>query len=173
MDIFYKFLKWAEERDWIIQERHEELPNTFADFDGKLGVYESIIKKYGKIMNSKKNTWFVLNQSEIVEYDLNYEWDYCRNICVSAYDEEKEDEKEQIIHWWSEDFPFMMSTGRDFEVYFINTVDGSIEYGFEPSFEETIKIADSIDDFFLKILNNEIAYYNDCFYDCSLDDLLE
>lgn len=184
MSYFDKFIETIKNNGWIIEEANEkiELPEVYR---GRIGEFEDIVKKYKDITNPDNTIWFVigdylkcddmiglkyrilagskddmgtgLTAEKIIENGggMPYVWDAFKNISIGA--SEDNEHTKRIIKWWDNHFPFIMSCtyGYD-EFYAINLDDGSIEYGSEPMFEETEKIADSLEDFFKMSLSGDI-----------------
>lgn len=91
----------------------------------------------------------ILNSSEA----MPYLWDTFKNISIGASMDNGKTERA----WWDKHLPFIMSSKNGYdEFYVINTEDGSIEHGEEPSYEDTKIVANSLDDFWKKIIDGEI-----------------
>lgn len=104
------------------------------------------MQKYKLIINPQERIWFVTGDSLENETpgSEGFQWDTFKNICIEA----SEDGGKTETAWWDKRFPFILSIDYgDYEFFAINTDDGSIEYGIEPLFDETEKVADSLDEF--------------------------
>ena len=77
----------------------------------------------------------------------------CRNVFVVYY------------NWWDNHCPLLYSVIECYEFYTINLRDGSVEYSCEPIFEESEKVADSLDDFFCKVINGDIYFGFQSYFD--------
>lgn len=185
MHYFDKFLETAKNKGWVIEEAVEK--NVFPQvYRGHIDEFEEITEKYRLISDPDYTTWFVIGEhlkcddmialkykilggyeddmgtgltaDKIIENatGLPYLWDTFKNISIGA----SMDNGETETKWWDKHFPFIMSSkyGYD-EFYAINTDDGSIEYGTEPMYEETDKVADTLEEFFQKVLCNDIELF--------------
>ncbi len=155
METFDNFIAWALNKDWQIIENDRSICKPPQVYTGKIGVFESIIKKYKRFANPKLTTWLVLSEC-IDNTDPNsFSWDEFKKISLGSCVDESD--RQRTLKWWDGHFPIIMSVENGFyEYYSINTETGGIGYSFEPFFEEEEIIAETLDDFFNKIINEEI-----------------
>lgn len=158
MSAFESFMQFIKEKGWIIEEadgKGHMLPEVYK---GKTGYYEEIADKYSVIMNVEENVWFTVGEDLEDEESYDEEsrpirWNTFMNMSISTSEDGGKTERE----WWDKRFPFLLSVKYgEYEFFAVNTDDGSVEYGFEPLFEETEKVADSLDDFFNKAVSGEM-----------------
>lgn len=171
MNSFEKFLRFVKEKGWTIEKadgKGHMLPEVYR---GKTGYFEEIADKYSNIINSYENVWFSVGDTlEDEKENDTFRWDTFKNISLLSTEDGGKTERE----WWDRHFPFLLSVrSGEYEFFAINTDDGSVEYGFEPMFEETEKVADSLDDFFEKAVSGELdALLMDIFF-LNDDELVE
>lgn len=87
--------------------------------------------------------------------DLPILWDTFKLISLDVAEPDKE-EMETVEKWWDKHFPFLIYTGWEYEFYAVDVENGTVVNGFEPEFEDTEKVADSLNDFFEKIVSGDI-----------------
>lgn len=158
LSTFENFMQFIKEKGWIIEEadgKGHMLPEVYR---GKTGYFEEIADKYSVIMNAEENVWFTVGETledeKSFEDEGPFRWNTFMNMCINTSDDGGKTERE----WWDKRFPFLLSVKYgEYEFFAVNTDDGSVEYGFEPLFEETEKVADSLDDFFNKAVSGEIG----------------
>ncbi len=154
MKNFDKFLDWARDNDWIIEEAEEsyKMPPGFA---GKIPQWESTAVGYNIISNREETVFLVVGESLQCEEteSQTFRWDTFKNISLEA---SEGDEREAVTEWWKYHFPVLMIVSGEYEFYAADIRDGSVVNGAEPMFEETTKTADSIDEFFEMITKGEI-----------------
>lgn len=183
MSLYEQVINKLANEGWIIKMNSENIIPIPEIYSGNTFGFEEIAKKYQLISNQDYTTWFVtgehlkcdeiiglkyrilggstddmgtgltitqiLNSSET----MPYLWDTFKNISIGASMDNGKTERA----WWDKHLPFIMSSKNGYdEFYVINTEDGSIEHGEEPSYEDTEIVANSLDDFWKKIIDGEI-----------------
>lgn len=155
MDMFYEFLDRAKRSGWNIEESGEQVCHIPAVYEGRLGEFEDIIKKFRAISNPRSTAWFVVAECINNTDDNKFSWNEFMKISMESCMDE--DGKNAVEDWWSCHFPIVMSVGDGFyECYTLDTNEGKICYSSEPFFEEEEVIAESLDEFLGKITDGSI-----------------
>ena len=152
------FLKYAEKNGWILEKNGSGKYHLPEIYHKKIGDFEKIISEYKCIRNKDNTTFFVLGETlcDETETSQGFSWDTFKKISLGACD--GENEVNEVKQWWDSHFPVVMSVACGYEFYSLNTLNGSVEWSCEPMFEEAVKAADSLDDFFEKIANGTIEF---------------
>ena len=183
MNLFEQVIKEFTDNGWIIELSKDHTAKVPKIYEGKLYGFEDIVRKYQVVSNRDYTTWFVVGHHLIsddmvaLKYrilggsaddmgtgltakeilgsleDLPYLWDTFKNMSIGASENQGENETK----WWDRHFPFIMSTKNGYdEFYVINVDNGSIEHGEEPLYEEVESVAESLDDFWKKVIKHQI-----------------
>lgn len=156
MKAFENFLEWALSNNWQIVENDSSEYKPPSVYREKIGYFEDIIKKYKRISNAKSTIWLVVSECIYNTDPESFSWDEFKKISLSGCIDE--DGKKSVVQWWDRHFPIIMSVENGaYEYYAIETISKKIGFSFEPFFEEEEIVAESLDDFFNKIIREEIV----------------
>jgi len=156
-----EFINWAKDNGWNITlrsetelklcdsivSRYKEIPLGFIEF----------LKNIKQCISPSEKTWFICESEYNNDSDIAFKWNEFELISLRAAEDDKEWESE-IISWWDNHLPIVMSVNEGYSFYAIDLSDnlGAIVKGFEPEFEEVEKIANNIEDFLELLYNNSI-----------------
>jgi len=157
-----KFIVWAKENGWDIAEksefhlnlnsslvsRYQEIPNEYLNF---LSVVE-------KCITPNENTWFICEDEFNNSSDSAFKWNEYELLSLEAAMDDPI-WKSEITTWWDNHLPIVMSVDGGYSFYAIDLTNdrGAIVRGYEPEFEETEKVASTLDEFFEFIMSKSIA----------------
>ncbi len=137
------------EIDLLADGRFVNAPSELAEFIGQFSLCAS-----------KDDTiWFLSINDYLEETDSDFSWDeFEQQSLDSAVDEDVE----EIEKFWNSNLPFLMAVKNGYgyaAVVLDGENKGSVVLGNEPEFEDTVTIANSINEFFdiyISVLKNEI-----------------
>lgn len=123
----------------MVKERISKTPKSFLDF----------VEYFDLLANAEDNIWFIsLKDYFKPNNGEGFAWNEFELQSLEYSDEE---EKKGVIEFWNNHLPFMMSVKSDYS-YVAIVLDGEnkghIVTGSEPEYEDTVVLADSLDEFF-------------------------
>ena len=85
MKNFDKFLDWARDNNWIIEEAEADY-ETPPEFAGKIPEWEDIARHYKNIAGSDETVFLVVGESLRCEETegQSFRWDTFKNISLEA-----------------------------------------------------------------------------------------
>ncbi len=155
-----EFLTYMKEQGWvvelnekrehclpqIIRERYISVPQQWLDF----------ISAVKSLINDDDTTWFLCGDDFDLLKEHSFRWNEWEIISLESAESDTEWESE-IREFWNIHLPITMSVKSGYSYYAISMNDGSIVHGSEPEFEECKIVANSFEDFLLKIMKCEIS----------------
>lgn len=150
------FDTWAQENNWKIVKNNNTLPKEIIDrYKNIPEDWLDFIDGYGSIMNGKENIWFLTAESYYPKSDDEWRYNEFELISLDAATGD-DDFISEVIDFWNNHLPIIMSVGNGYEYYAIELDSGNIVCGFEPEFEEAEIVADSFSTFLKMLMNNEL-----------------
>lgn len=151
-ELAVKFAEWAKKNGWNVEitaekqllpdkaeKRYAFIPDDWRDF---ISVFESLI-------NGDNNIWFRTADEFAEENDFE-------RISLDA-SEGDEEWRRDVIGFWDNFIPIVMSVAGDYHYYAIGVKTGEVFEGWEPDFEESGICAMSFTDFIEKIISGKIV----------------
>jgi len=107
-------------------------------------------------INPDETCWFLCGDDFNGSSDSAYCWNEIESQSIEIAEGYPE-WKAEIKEFWDKHLPIMLSVKSGYAYFAVNLFDnfGAVVYGIEPEYEETEKIANSFDDFLLRILTKE------------------
>lgn len=157
---FIEFINWAKENNWNLIEKNEislKLKDDVAlRYKGILGEYIELLKRVKQLISPSEKTWFLCEDEYNGNSDIAFKWNEFELLSLEVAEDDDE-WKSEIILWWDEKLPIVMSVDGGYSFYAIDLNNkGTIVKGYEPEFEEVEEVASSIEEFFELIMSNKI-----------------
>ena len=153
-----KFLNWAKENGWTVEESTESqtLPTAVAERYPDLPAEWYEFTEYLKNCADASDTvWFLMMDGYSPKDENEWQYNEFERISLEAADGD-ERWTEQIQNFWNGHFPIVMSVRDGYAYYAIRIADGSVVSGAESEFEETEVAAESFGEFLQKVISGEI-----------------
>ena len=154
---YIEFIKWAKDNNWNVIDkteysltledeilsRYKEIPNEYLE----------LLKMVKQLTSPSEKTWFICEDEYNNKSDIAFKWNEFEALSLEAAGDDDE-WKMEIISWWDNHLPIVMSVDGGYSFYAIDLCNdkGSIVKGYEPEFEEVVKVANDIEEFFNLIM---------------------
>lgn len=129
----------------VIERRYINIPQQWLDF----------ISAVKSLINDDETTWFLCEDDFDVRKEHSFRWNEWEIISLESAESDIEWES-TIKEFWNIHLPILMSVKGGYSYYAISMENGSVVYGNEPEFEECRMVANSFEQFLLKIMKCEI-----------------
>jgi len=163
-EVIEEFVHWCITNGWTVKKS-----NTVNMFPVKItqrypralaSDYAYFVKLFAECVTNDRQSWFLCEEDyEIDSNEVDFGWNNMEYIELLAA--EDDDERIDIQHWWDDNLPIFISVRDGYSHFSLSLKDdsfGQIFEGYEPMFEETIKVADSFEDFLRNIMNRKIDF---------------
>jgi len=154
------FIKWAKQNNWQVDISNEErdIPEwAFRRYSSLPEEYVAFLKQIHILSNREDTCWFLnVDNFKGAAFDTAWQANSFEKISLEAADGDSE-WAETISQFWNEHIPIVFSLKNGYEYYAICLSDGAVVNGIEPDFEETSFVANSLADFFEKIIAGTIV----------------
>lgn len=107
------------------------------------------------MINDDETTWFLCKNNFDMQIEDSFRWNEWEIISLESAENDIEWETE-IKKFWNIHLPIIMSVKDGYSYYAISIENGSVVHGGEPEFEECKIVANSFEEFQLKIMKREI-----------------
>ncbi|GGE50205.1 hypothetical protein EV200_109157 [Pedobacter psychrotolerans] len=125
----------------MVKERLSKTPSSFLEF----------VEYFDLLANAEDNIWFISIKDYLKENNgEGFSWNEFELQSLEYSDGQ---EKKDVIKFWNDHLPFMMSVKSDYAYVAIvlNGEDkGQIVTGNKPEYEDTVTLANSLEEFFEK-----------------------
>ena len=158
---YMEFINWAKENNWNLIEKNEislKLKDDVAlRYKSISSEYIELLKRVKQLISSSEKTWFLCEDEYNGNSDITFKWNEFELLSLEVA-EDNDEWKLEIISWWDEKLPIVMSVDGGYSFYAIDLSNnkGTIVKGYEPEFEEVEEVASSIEEFFELIMLNKI-----------------
>lgn len=150
------FISQLERNEWIINGK-KIIPSDYVlNAEALLKIekapsnFKKFICSFTSCANKQDTIWFLSYADYIDDEDIDFPWNEFEKQSLEAADEDEE-LMEEISLFWKKQIPFLISV-RDSYSYISLCIEddnyGKIYYGCEPEYEESILIANSLEEFF-------------------------
>ncbi len=151
-----EFCKWAEDNGWKISRSDKKLPPEILERYKDIPMeWLQFIDGMGKITNEDGTVWFLTADNYYPKGEDEFRYNEYELISIGAA-EDDEDWKGDIIAFWDNHLPIVMSVRDGYEYCAIELDSGKVVSGFEPEFEEPETLADSFGEFLELFMEGEI-----------------
>lgn len=156
-----EFISWAKDNGWDITDKSEYEVNLNESITSRYKEipedYLEFLKKIKQCIAPSNKIWFICEDEYNNNSDIAFKWNEFEVLSLEVA-ENDEEWKAEIILWWNNYLPIVMSVNNGYSFYAIDLMNdiGAIVQGYEPEFEEVEKIANSLEDFFELIMSNSI-----------------
>lgn len=156
-----EFLTYMKEQGWIVElnEKREEhrLPQVIRErYISVPQQWMDFISAVKSLINDDDTSWFLCGDDFDLQKEHSFRWNEWEIISLESAESDTEWET-KIREFWNIHLPIIMSVEGGYSYYAISMENGSIVYGNEPEFEECKVVANSFEDFLLKIMKCEIS----------------
>ncbi len=158
---YMEFINWAKENNWNLIEKNEislKLKDDVAlRYKSISSEYIELLKRVKQLISPSEKTWFLCEDEYNGNSDIAFKWNEFELLSLEVVEDDDE-WKSEIISWWDEKLPIVMSVDGGYSFYAIDLSNnkGTIVKGYEPEFEEVEEVASSIEEFFELIMLNKI-----------------
>ena len=158
---YIEFINWAKENNWNLIEKNEislKLKDDVAlRYKSISSEYIELLKRVKQLISPSGKTWFLCEDEYNGNSDIAFKWNEFELLSLEVA-EDNDEWKLEIISWWDEKLPIVMSVDGGYSFYAIDLSNnkGTIVKGYEPEFEEVEEVASSIEEFFELIMLNKI-----------------
>ena len=158
---YIEFINWAKENNWNLIEKNEislKLKDDVAlRYKSISSEYIELLKRVKQLISPSEKTWFLCEDEYNGNSDIAFKWNEFELLSLEVAEDDNE-LKSEIISWWDEKLPIVMSVDGGYSFYAIDLSNnkGTIVKGYEPEFEEVEEVASSIEEFFELIMLNKI-----------------
>ena len=152
--LLHEFREWAEKNHWHIRvaENKAVLPEEVTERYAVPAEWLMFISDFECCSNLDDTVWFLT--CEDYQNQKAFRWNEWELLSLESA--QSETELSEIMQFWNQHFPVILSVKDGYAYYAVNTADGSIISGSEPEFENSEIIADSFADFMQKIISGDI-----------------
>lgn len=156
-----EFINWAKDNNWdLIQKNQVSLKlkdDITLRYNGIPDEYIEFLKNVKQLISPSEKTWFLCEDEYNSNSDIAFKWNEFELLSLEVAEDDDE-WKSEIISWWDEKLPIVMSVDGEYSFYAIDLSNnkGTIVKGCEPEFEEVDEIASNIEEFFELIMLNKI-----------------
>ena len=164
MNVLENFEFWLNSNNWIVKKNnvdfHLDKNHILFKYDNlfKNEFYIQFLKTFSMLENADGDKWFLLVNDFRNDYlDNEFAWNEFEKMSLES--ENDKSERDEISKWWAAYLPIYMSVKGSYSYYAMDVLNnvGSIIYGCEPIFEDSIVVANNFEDFLSKIIKGSIS----------------
>lgn len=158
---YLEFIDWTKKNNWDLIEKNEDSlmlkDNIVSRYKCIPDTYIELLKRVKQLISPNEKTWFLCEDEYNNNSDIAFKWNEFELLSLEVA-EDDEEWKSEIISWWDEKLPIVMSVDGGYSFYAIDLSDnkGAIVRGYEPEFEEVEEVASNIEEFLELIMLNKI-----------------
>lgn len=152
------FLKWAEDHGWKVQRYTTDaaIPAVITSRYGKLPEEcLCFLRKTALLVTPDETGWFNCKSDFEGSSDSAFKWNELEVMSLQAAGSD-ESWKQRIRQFWDKHLPIFMSVKGGYSFYALDTSNGTVEYGYEPEFEEVESVASSFLEFLELIMTGRV-----------------
>jgi hypothetical protein len=157
-----EFIRWAQDMGWDItlkpeSEWHRDvgIPIRYPNLPAS---YTAFLSKVKQCITPGDKAWFICTDDYRGVSDTAFQWNEFELLSLEAAGPDQAWQAD-ITSWWDHHLPIIMSVHDGYAFYALDLSDkrGAIVQGTEPEFEETVKVADTLEEFWRLIMTNAIT----------------
>lgn len=120
-------------------------------------VFRAFVNYFTKIESYGGSAWFLYRKDyENSDNQDGFAWNEFEKMSLASAD--SDDEKQQIKNWWERHLPVAMSVSGDYTFLAIDLDNGNIVQGYEPEFEDTVKVAENFEELLKMIVSGDFEW---------------
>lgn len=156
------FIRWAVDEGWDIalkpeREWHRDtgVPDRYRNLPAG---YVAFLGKVKQCTAPGDKAWFLCTDDYRGVSDTAFQWNEFELLSLEAAEGDQAWQAE-ITSWWDRHLPVVLSVRDGYAFYALDLSDerGAVVQGTEPEFEETVKVADTLEAFWQLIMTNAIT----------------
>lgn len=120
-------------------------------------VFQTFLDFVSKAESADGSAWFLCaSDYENSDNQDGFAWNEFERMSLASAD--SDDEKQWIKNWWERHLPVAMSVSGDYTFLAIDLDNGNIVQGYEPEFEDTVKVAENFEELLKMIVSGDFEW---------------
>ena len=148
-----ELVDYLKGKGWNVETRSQPVADDAALPGPMPRIYAEFLSCFTVLANGSDDIWFLSLEDYLGLSESAFSWSEFKTMSLDVAD--SEEAVARIEEFWSRHVPIVMTVRGQYAYLGIDTESGAVVHGEEPEFEEVSVVADSINEFFGKVLSGE------------------